>query len=68
MPAVEIDAFGRFHYVLIKLSNHLDARKLLVRGKNHCSESQLVQLVKQEVGPLRNGRSFLQLFGAVNGH
>jgi hypothetical protein len=47
---VQIDAFGRFTYVLVKLSDRgASAPKLLVRGKNGRSEAQLLSAVTKEV-------------------
>lgn len=49
LPAVQIDKFGRFPFVLVKLSDRLAGSKLLVRGKNGRSEMQLVSTVTKEV-------------------
>lgn len=49
LPAVQIDTFGKFPYVLVKLSDRLAGSKLLVRGKNGRSEMQLVSSVTKEV-------------------
>ncbi|CAL8467141.1 g6677 [Coccomyxa elongata] len=49
LPAVQIDKFGRFPFVLVKLSDRLAGSKLLVRGKNGRSEMQLVSAVTKEV-------------------
>ncbi len=46
---MQIDKFGRFPFVLVKLSDRLAGSKLLVRGKNGRSEMQLVSAVTKEV-------------------
>lgn len=49
LPAVQIDKFGKFAYVLVKLTDRLAGSKLLVRGKNGRTEQQLVSAVSKEV-------------------
>ena len=49
IPAVQIDKFGKFPYVLVKLSDRMAGNKLIVRGKNGRSEPQLVSAVSKEV-------------------
>ena len=49
LPAVQIDRFGRFAYVLVRLSDRLAGSKLLVRGHNGRTEEQLVSAVTREV-------------------
>ena len=44
-----IDKFGKFPYVLVKLSDRMAGNKLIVRGKNGRSEPQLVSAVSKEV-------------------
>ena len=44
-----IDKFGKFPYVLVKLSDRMGGNKLIVRGKNGRSEPQLVSAVSKEV-------------------
>ncbi|EIE26801.1 hypothetical protein COCSUDRAFT_59309 [Coccomyxa subellipsoidea C-169] len=57
LPAVQIDKFGKFPFVLVKLSDRLAGSKLLVRGKNGRSEMQLVSTVTKEVlGVTSRGR------------
>ena len=46
---MQIDRFGRFTYVLVKLSDRTAGSKLLVRGKNGRSEAQLLSAVTKEV-------------------
>ncbi len=46
---MQIDKFGKFAYVLVKLSDRLAGSKLFVRGKNGRSEQQLVSAVSKEV-------------------
>ena len=48
LPAVQIERFGRFTYVLVKLSDRTAGSKLLVRGKNGRSEAQLVSAITNE--------------------
>ena len=49
LPAVQIDKFGRFPFVLAKAGDRLGARKLLVRGRNGATEAQLVNSILKEV-------------------
>ena len=46
---MQIDKFGKFPYVLVKLSDRMAGNKLIVRGKNGRSEPQLVSAVSKEV-------------------
>lgn len=46
---MQIDKFGKFPYVLVKLSDRMAGNKLIVRGKNGRSEPQLVSGVSKEV-------------------
>ena len=46
---MQIDKFGKFPYVLVKLSDRVAGNKLIVRGKNGRTEPQLVSGVSQEV-------------------
>ncbi len=52
IPAVQIDKFGKFPYILVRLSDRVAGNKLIVRGKNGRTESQLVSAVSKEVRPL----------------
>ena len=54
---MQIDKFGRFAYVLVRLSDRLAGSKLLVRGKNGRSEQQLLLAVTKEVGRLLSMRN-----------
>ena len=49
LPAVQIDMFGRFPFVLAKAGDRLGAKKLLVRGRNGATEAQLVNSILKEV-------------------
>ena len=49
IPAVQIDKFGKFQYILVRLSDRIAGTKLIVRGKNGRTESQLVSAVSKEV-------------------
>ncbi|KAK9843420.1 hypothetical protein WJX81_001473 [Elliptochloris bilobata] len=49
LPAVQIDKFGRFPFVLAKAGDRLGAKKLLVRGRNGATEAQLVNGILKEV-------------------
>ena len=51
---MQIDRFGRFAYVLVRLSDRLAGSKLLVRGHNGRTEEQLVSAVTKEVGSGRH--------------
>lgn len=46
---MQIDKFGKFPYILVKLSDRVAGNKLIVRGKNGRTEPQLVSAVSQEV-------------------
>ena len=50
-----IDKFGKFPYILVRLSDRMAGTKLIVRGKNGRTESQLVSAVSKEVGHLPKG-------------
>ena len=50
-----IDKFGKFPYILVRLSDRMAGTKLIVRGKNGRTESQLVSAVSKEVGHLSKG-------------
>jgi hypothetical protein len=67
---VQIDKFGKFMYVLVKLSDRIAGSKLLVRGKNGRSEQQLVSSVSKEVRRADNPHelSFVSLESARNLH
>ena len=49
VTAVQIDSYGQFPFVLMKISDRTSAHRLLVRGKNGATEAQLVQAVMSEV-------------------
>ena len=49
---MQIDKFGKFPYILVRLSDRVAGTKLIVRGKNGRAESQLVSAVSKEVCPL----------------
>ncbi len=49
---MQIDKFGKFPYILVRLSDRVAGTKLIVRGKNGRTESQLVSAVSKEVRPL----------------
>ena len=54
---MQIDKFGKFPYILVRLSDRVAGTKLIVRGKNGRTESQLVSAVSKEVRPLPTGYS-----------
>lgn len=66
LPAVQIDKFGRFPFVLAKAGDRLGARKLLVRGRNGATEAQLVNNILKEVRRLSH-MGWRQHAGECNG-
>ena len=49
LRAVQIDSYGQFPFILVKVSDRTSAHRLLVRGKNNASTAELYQAVTQEV-------------------
>ena len=49
LRAVQIDSYGHFPFILVKVSDRTSAHRLLVRGKNNSSTAELYQAVAQEV-------------------
>ena len=49
LRAVQIDSYGQFPFILVKVSDRTSAHRLLVRGKNNSSTAELYQAVTQEV-------------------
>lgn len=56
LPAVQVDSYGNFPFVLIKVADRSGVNKLLVRGKNLSSEPQLLQAAHKEVAQVCSTR------------
>lgn len=60
IAAVHIDNYGKFPFILAKVSDRTTAHRLLVRGRNAADKATLMRALTTEVGsPLR--RTFLHL-------
>lgn len=49
LDPVRIDVLGKFTFVLVKVENRQGSSRLLVRGRQGCSQAALVQDVEKEV-------------------
>lgn len=49
LEAVEVDDWGKFKFVLVRLRDHTGKQKLLVRGSNYSSEGKLVEALHRQV-------------------
>eukprot|EP00887_Chlorella_sp_A99_P001564 scaffold8.g1564.t1 len=49
VPAVQLDSWGNFSFVLVRLTDRQGRQKLIVRGKNGCQEQQVFRMLEQEV-------------------
>lgn len=49
LEPVRIDVHGKFTFVLVKVENRQGSSRLLVRGRQGCSQAALVQDVEKEV-------------------
>lgn len=49
LPAVTVDSWGRFPFVLVRLLDRSSRHKVLVRGKNGSEEASLFGSLEQEV-------------------
>lgn len=49
LDPVRIDVLGKFTFVLVKVENRQGCSRLLVRGRQGCSQAALVQDVEKEV-------------------
>ncbi len=49
LPAVTVDSWGRFPFVLVRLLDRSNRHKVLVRGKNGAEEGTLFAQLEQEV-------------------
>ena len=52
LDPVRIDVLGKFTFVLVKVENRQGSSRLLVRGRQGCSQAALVQDVESEVWSL----------------
>lgn len=50
LPAVTVDSWGKFPFVLVRLLDRSSRHKVLVRGKNGAEEGALFAQLEQEVG------------------
>lgn len=56
LPTVEIDAWGTFRFMVLKLSGLGGEERIMVHGHNHCTEASLVEEVNRKVrGGLERG-------------
>ena len=49
MKVVEIDSYGRFPFVLVRVSDRTKVQRLLVRGRNNATKEELMKDVKRQV-------------------
>jgi len=50
LETVEIDDWGKFKFVLVRVRDHTGRQKLLVRGHNYASEGKLMEALHRQVG------------------
>lgn len=46
---VEVDDWGTFRFLLLRLRGRNDKQRVLLRGRNYCSEAQLVEDINRKV-------------------
>jgi len=49
MDTVEIDDWGTFRFLLLRLRGRDDKQRILLRGRNYCSEAQLIEDVNRKM-------------------
>jgi hypothetical protein len=73
LDAVEIDDWGKFKFVLVRVRDRAGRQKMLVRGRNYASEGTLLEALHRQVGEGRLSEAWVQArawqrrLGAVNG-
>jgi hypothetical protein len=55
LEAVEVDDWGKFKFVLVRVRDHCGRQKLLVRGSNYASEGKLVEALHRQVWREKGG-------------
>lgn len=56
LPAVEIDEWGTFKFLVCRLRGRAGKQRICVRGRNYCTQTQIMDDVSRKV------RGFLSLF------
>jgi hypothetical protein len=51
LPVVEIDNWGKFRFVLVRVKDDSGRNKLILRGRNYAQEDALTSQLRQQVGP-----------------
>lgn len=49
MATVEIDDWGTFKFVVVRIRGRNDKQRILVRGRNYCSEAQIVEDINRKM-------------------
>ena len=49
VPAFQLDSWGKFRFVLARITDRQGRQKLLVRGSNGCEEDKVFRMLEQEV-------------------
>lgn len=68
LPTVEIDAWGAFRFMVIKLCGTDAQERIIVHGHNHCSDASLMENVNRkvlQVSGLRGPGALLALGGGI---
>lgn len=69
LPAAQVDSWGRFPYVLVRLYDRSGRTKVVLRAKNFANETRLVAALQEEAEATRvrqrlSGNVWLQLIGS----
>jgi hypothetical protein len=51
LAAVQVDDWGRFRWLLLRLRGRCGRQTLLVRGANNAGDAQIVEQLHRQVGP-----------------
>ncbi len=49
LPTVDIDDWGTFKFLVIRVRGRNDKQCIIVRGKNYCTEAQIIEDVNRKV-------------------
>lgn len=54
LKPVEVEDWGQFKFLMLRLRDRADRQKLLIRGRNYASEGSLVEAVHREMVLISN--------------